>query len=74
MDWTYIIVSVVSGIVGASFPTLFFFKSNKRKEKAIAENHEITNDKEYITIYKDIINEYQKLLCFNQACKERINT
>ena len=73
MDWTYILVSIISGIIGASFPTVLFFKSNKRKEKAIAENHEITNDKEYISIYKDIIREYQKLLCYNQACKDRIN-
>jgi hypothetical protein len=73
---TEIIISLVSGVIGAlggSFSVILFYKSTKRTNNAIALHHEIENDKDYIEIYKDLIKEYQKLLCFNQACKERIN-
>lgn len=72
MDWTYIIVSVISGIIGASFPTILFFKVNRKKKIEEAKSLEIANDKEYIQIYKDLVKEYQLLVCYKNNCKERI--
>ena len=75
MDIITIIISVVSGIVGGVLtlvPTLLFFKSDKRKRIAEITAVEIANDKDYIQIYKDLVEEYRKLVCYKNTCNERI--
>lgn len=72
MDILTIIISAVSGIIGASFPTIIFFRASKRKQNAEAESVEVSNDKERIEIYHKMVKDLEEFVCYFKTCKDRI--
>jgi hypothetical protein len=72
MEWFTIITSAVSGLCGASFPLILFYRANKRKQNAEAHAVEVSNDKERIEIYHQMVKDLEEFVCYFKSCKERI--
>jgi hypothetical protein len=72
MEIITIIISGLSGMFGASIPTILFYRANRRKQNAEASSSELNNEKERISIYHNMVKDLEEYVCYFKSCKERI--